>query len=344
MKNLNNQIINKILLIRLSSLGDILLTTKTIRLLKKRFPNAEIDFCTSINFKDILKYNPYINKIIDYDKKKSVSEILKYKHALYPDRASKYDLIVDLQHNLRSKIFSCRLSQNILKVKKHRLRKLRLVYCKTRFNDNYSVVDNYNKTLENLIEDDNLSLELWLKDETNYLHIGNKIQNSKLRICIAPGATHFTKQWGREKYSLLVAEIFNKYKAEIILLGSYAEKEICDYIEGNNAGVINLAGKTSILEAAEIISESNLLISNDSGMMHVAAARQVPVIAIFGSTVTDFGFRPYKCKNIVIEADNVPCRPCTHIGRAKCPKLHFNCMNKISLSQVFDAFETLIKQ
>jgi lipopolysaccharide heptosyltransferase II len=340
MKNLNNQIINKILLIRLSSLGDILLTTKTIRLIQKKFPHAKIDYCTSINFTDILKFNIRINRIIEYDKKKSLSEILKYKKYLQNTEDVNYDLVVDLQNNLRSRIFSFGLSNNILRVKKNRIRKLKIVHCKKRYKDDFSIVDNYNDTLHGMIDEDDDGLEFWLENDkkTNQYIPNNKHKNEKLKICVAPGATHFTKQWGKEKFSNLVGCLSKEYSAEIILLGNRSEIGICKYITDNNSQINlqDLSGKTSISEVASIISSADLMISNDSGLMHVAAARRIPLVAIFGSTVRDLGFQPYHTKYTIVET-NINCRPCSHIGKAKCPKKHFKCMNKIEVNQVLKA-------
>lgn len=102
----------------------------------------------------------------------------------------------------------------------------------------------------------------------------------------------------------------------------------------DGADVVNLAGKTSLLEAAAAIDRCALVVSNDSALAHVAAARKVPVIAIFGSTVEEFGFAPYAERAIVAQNEGLPCRPCTTIGRAECPLGHFRCMKDLQPDDV----------
>ena len=115
---------------------------------------------------------------------------------------------------------------------------------------------------------------------------------------------------------------------EFIIIGGKDDFDICNYIS-NEINAVNYAGKTDIIETARLIDTSDLLITNDTGVMHIAAARQTPVAVIFGSTVQDFGFSPFRCPNIIIEKD-ISCRPCSHIGRNFCPLWHFNCMKTVT--------------
>ncbi|HPI20655.1 MAG TPA: glycosyltransferase family 9 protein [Candidatus Kapabacteria bacterium] len=338
--NKNKKIINSILFIRLSSIGDIILTTSLIRLIRSTFPNTRIDFLISKQFYEILKFNPYLSNIIIYDKLNSFSEINKKKKELASQLENgKYDLIIDLHNNNRSKHFRFHLGKKILKIKKNRLFKLCLVHFKKNiYNRKLSIPKLYFDTanFDNSLLDDGIGLEIFLENEFE------KKENIRKKIAIAPGAFHFTKQWGIEKFAELINLIKCKYDFEIILLGGKSDKIICNEIlERTNNFPQDFSGETSILKTTEILSSCDLLVTNDTGVMHIAAARQVPIVAIFGSTVTDFGFAPYRVKHKIIEVD-LKCRPCTHIGRSKCQRKHFNCMNLISAERVLEAVEEMV--
>jgi heptosyltransferase-2 len=144
----------------------------------------------------------------------------------------------------------------------------------------------------------------------------------------------------------LAENLFKKNSCEIVLLGGVADKEICEKISQNASfKITDKSGATSVFETARELDSCNLLITNDTGVMHIAAARRIPVVAIFGSTVTEFGFAPFRVENRVVEIEKLPCRPCTHIGRAECPLGHFKCMNLITPDAVLkSAGELFLKE
>ncbi len=348
MKILNFKNINKILLIRLSSIGDVLLTSPLIRLLRKNFPDSQIDFAVSSVFSEILENNPHISNIFHYDKSKNLKELKQDRNNFLKSfNIKKYDFVIDLQMNLRSIHFRNGLSDNILKFRKDRLNKLFLVYLKKSLHEKpVQIPDRYISAAKSLnIDDDGLGLEFWLPRDSEvgrHLPFERKPPDKIESIAIAPGAHHFTKRWLAERFAELINKLKVKYNSHIIILGGKGDMEICSYIaENTNSDIENLCGATSLTSTAEIIDDSDLLITNDTGIMHIGAARQTPLTAIFGSTVTDFGFAPYRCLNVIIEKD-IPCRPCTHIGRANCPKKHFNCMNYIEVDSVMEGVERLV--
>lgn len=340
-----NENISRILIIRLSSLGDIVLTSALIRMLNEKFPDAEIDFLISKAFSETLKYNPRISNIIEYDKSKSYWQIGKDKKDLVRKLSTKsnyiYDIIIDLQNNIRSRHFRAGLSKNILSVNKNRMNKLFIVYLKRPYKDfTKPIPELYLKTVAPLgISDDGKPLELWLPEERNmdyYPPVRRKFIEENRKIAIAPGAHHFTKRWKADNFLALIEILANEYGAEIHLLGGVADKETTDFIKKNTkVDIYDHSCSTSIIETAEIIDKCSLLICNDTGVMHIAAARQTPVVAIFGSTVREFGFFPYRVPSVVIEK-SIDCRPCTHTGRSSCPKKHLNCLTTISVEDVIN--------
>lgn len=323
--------IKKILILRLSSLGDVLLTTPLVRILSKHFPDSRIDYVISEPYYDLIKNNPYLFNILIYDKSKSVFNPLTNPEQLLES----YDLVIDLQANLRTKILSFNKALIRKQYSKQRLHKLSLVFRKKPLIEDFSVPLNYINSINiDHIEDDGLGLEFWLKKDLTakeYLPVSNKKKpRNESVITIAPGAKHFTKRWKSEGYISLIKQLNEKYKCQINLVGSESEKEVCSFIESKiKFPINNLCGKLSLEETAELIDSSGLVISNDSGIMHIAAARNIPVIVIFGSTVPEFGFYPFRTHFEIVQKE-LSCRPCTHIGREKCPKKHFDCMNLIS--------------
>jgi len=327
--------IKKILILRLSSLGDVLLTTPLLRILSKNFPDSEIDYVVADSYSEVMALNPYISNLIIYDKKKSIFNPLNNPELL----KNKYDILIDLQYNLRSRIISFNKSKVYKHYSKQRLHKLSLIYFKKPLIKDFSVPLNYINSI-NLkgIDDDGLGLEFWLLKDRNakeYLPFSKKIViKNRPEITIAPGAKHYTKRWTKEGFVELINKLKDFYDCKINLVGSRAEVEISTLIEKNVGFPINnYCGKLSITETAELIDNSDLVVSNDSGIMHIAAARRVPQVVFYGSTVPEFGFSPFR-SNFEIVQKNMDCRPCSHIGREKCPKNHFNCMNLIKADYV----------
>lgn len=328
-------------------MGDVILTTSLVRLLRNKFANAQIDFLVSNQFSDLLKFNPRVSNIIQYDKSKNTLDILANRdNYLKTNQFKKYDIIIDLQNNLRSRIYRNGIAKSILQVKKRRLEKIALVKFKKKLGATVPIPELYLQTLKELdINDDGLGLELWLEHETHsnyYNPLANKKKPEKPRIGIAPGAHHATKRWIPEKFAELAKRLIDKHSAELILIGGKGDTKLCNYIENSiEEKIQNFAGKSSLLETIAIVDSCDLLITNDTGVMHIAAARQVPIVAIFGSTTPDFGFAPYRVKNQILEKE-LSCRPCTHIGLSKCPKGHFNCMKLITSDEVFFASNILL--
>lgn len=345
----NKTIIENILLIRLSSLGDVLLTTPLIRALKKKLPSARVDFAVQDKYLSIIKSNPYIENCIPYDKSKSSGHVKKeFMKFLKRSGIQRYDLILDLQNNLRSRMLCLRAAGKILRYDKNRMRKLSLVYLKKKQIDaDFHVVNNYIKAAGVLgLTPDEYGAEFWLPEEMGlsmYPPVNMEKRKTGDIIGISPGARHFTKIWPKEKYSQLAKLLLDRTASEIRLFGSKDEIEICNYIrQQGGESIKNYAGCLSLVETVRKIDECSLFITNDSGLMHVAAARNIPVVAIFGSTVRELGFTPYNAVHKIVEVD-LDCRPCSHIGRDSCPKGHFNCMNMISPEQVEGTVNRMLK-
>lgn len=343
LKEIKKSNIKKILILRLSSLGDVLLTTPLLRILSQKFPESKIDYVVSEPLKDLLKNNPYISNLLIYDKSKSIFNPFHNSNHL----ENNYDLLIDLQRNLRTKLLSINRAKIIRKYSKRRIHKLSLVYFKKEIINNFSVPLNYIDSIKmTALNDDGLGLEFWLKKDREanvYLpHTKEKNKNQEKVITIAPGAKHFTKRWSPEGFIELIEKLNKSYQCSINLVGSNSEVDICNQIvKGVNFDIKNYCGKLSIEETAELIDLSDLVVSNDSGIMHIAASRKIPVVVIYGSTVPEFGFLPFRTRFEILQID-LSCRPCSHIGREKCPKKHFNCMKLITADNLMSKVQKIL--
>jgi heptosyltransferase-2 len=195
------------------------------------------------------------------------------------------------------------------------------------------------------VEDDGKGPELFWENSTiesaEKKAVSKGIDLNKSFIALAPGAGFFTKRWPIKKFEQLIDIIQEREKTAIVVFGGAEDKEIGSVLK-KAKNVIDFCGKSSLLETAYLISRGRMLISNDTGLMHMATAVQTPVLAIFGSTVRELGFFPYRSESQVIENSSLLCRPCSHIGRHKCPKGHFKCMEDISVKQVYKELEQFL--
>jgi len=343
--------IKKILLIRMSSMGDVILTSPLVRQLRQNFPEAQIDYLVRPEYADLVKYNPHLTHTLLYDiqtGRKGLRELREYL------KRQGYDAVFDLHRNFRSSYLRKFSSKPLLlKVNKNRLIRLLLVkfninLYKKIYDNPLSIAEKYLKAGSKLMEVKNdLRLDLYLpqKIADKGKQLWRKLEFENFGLIIAPGSRHFTKRWPAELYSELIMKIHQTYGWRTLLVGSLEEESLVQDIRkktGNVACEV-AAGYFSLLQTAALIKACPLFISNDSGLMHVAAAFEKPQIAIFGSTTQELGFFPINPKAVVVENQNLKCRPCTHIGRKSCPKKHFKCMVEITPQKVLKVVKELIE-
>ncbi len=323
----------KILIIRFSSIGDIVLTSPIIRCLKKQLPNAQIHYLTKENYKNILSSNPYITKI--HTLKHSIADTAKEL------KSENFDFVVDLHHNLRSLLVKTKL--NIPSQTFNKLNVRKWIYVKTKRKSimpSIHIVDRYFEAVSKLgVTNDMAGLDFFDGQISN---IDLPFDNYVAIVC---GATHTTKQIPPKYIEYLCQNI----KQNIILLGdSNDAKRLQTIAISNLPNVVNMCGKSSLSQSALYVKHSSLVITSDTGLMHIAAAYNKNIITIWGNTTPQLGMYPYmptgKGRYINIEAKDVKCRPCSKIGYKECPKKHFLCMNKIVWDDVVQAVEKIIAQ
>ncbi len=309
-------LINKILVIRLSSLGDILLTTPVIRALKQQYSSAKIDFVVKEQYQDSLLFNPNISNLFMYEKEKA--------EKLNSDlRDNSYDLVIDLQNNFRSHKLTGGVKAKIYRFKKPSIKKFFLVWFKINLlRDLKTISQRYAETAG--VNIDGKGPELFLPE-----NITSRLEEGINYIGFCPGSKHFTKRWLPEYFIHLGNELV-KLGFKIVLFGGKSDEELCKAISGNIQGCVNLQNDDQVLQTAADMKKCKLILTNDSGLMHTASAVGVPLIAVFGSTVREFGFIPVGTQNLILENKSLSCRPCSHIGKSSCPKKHFKCMKEIT--------------
>lgn len=346
---------NKTVIFRLSSIGDIVLASPMVRALRSAVgPKARIDFVVKKEFAELVRSNHHLSVVHELDASEGFSGLHNLATAL---RAERYDLAVDIHNNLRTKYLRLVAApKEAVIINKRMWARWQLVKFKRNvYSAIVSVADRYLETLQPFgINDDGKGLEIFIPDEIQF-GISSKLAAMRLSkfnkvIGLCPGAKHFTKRWQKEKFAELGIRLAQEFGAKILIFGGNDDKGDCAFVASsiNNAARENSAadfsGEFSLLETAAALEFCDVVVTNDTGLMHLAAAKQRPVVAIFGSTVAEFGFFPYGTKSIVIENNELHCRPCSHIGRASCPKGHFKCMADIHVDEVRLAVEQLIME
>lgn len=342
---------HKILIIRFSSIGDIVLASPLIRVLRTNFPKAQIDFLVKSKYAELVRFNHHLSSVIELKTAES-KELRALKEKI---RQEQYDVIFDIHNSLRSRYLRMFSGAKVIAVIHKRVfERFMLIKFKWNFYKNaVPVAQRYLETAESFgLHDDGKGLEIFIPDETLF---SVSLMMSKYRldryntvVGIAPSAKHNTKMWLSERFAEVTLEAARTHHATVILFGSSEDISRCDEIAqyvntslGTDAA-INLAGKLSLLETAAALDFCDVVLCNDTGIMHLAAARKRNLVAIFGPTVKEFGFFPYGTRATVIEQNGLPCRPCTHIGSAVCPRGHFRCMKDTTVDQVLHALTSML--
>lgn len=314
----------KILIIRFSSIGDIILTSPVIRCLKMQLPGVSIHYVTKTAFTETLSSNPYLNKLHTFQN--DVREI--YKEL----KAEKFDLIIDLHKNIRSARLKSYLRTKSFSFEKLNVQKFLAVKFKMRsaLPDKH-IVDRYMETIASLgVKNDDKGLDYFVSIndfvDVKTLYLKNAVTNYTV---IVAGGSYFTKQIPLHK----LKEFCSLINTPIILLGGPVEKGIGEDLKKDFPHIINLCGALTLNQSASIIKQCHLVITSDTGLMHMAAAFNKRTVSVWGNTVPEFGMSPYKPHpdNQILEVNGLSCRPCSKLGYNKCPKGHFKCMNDIDV-------------
>ncbi|PLX15467.1 MAG: glycosyl transferase [Marinilabiliales bacterium] len=323
----------KFLILRFSSIGDIVLTTPVIRNLKAQVEGAEIHYLTKPQFSSILEDNPYVNKVhVLKDAFGDTVEELKYEH---------YDYIIDLHRNIRSARFKRRLKIISFSFEKLNWEKWLLVNFKKNKMPNVHIVDRYLDTLKVFdVKNDNKGLDYFIpvKDEVDIQTISEELKNGYVGVVV--GAYHNTKKLTKNK----LISICKKINKPIVLLGGPDNKEEGEEVKNAvKERIYNTCGSYNINQSASLVKQANVILSPDTGLMHIASAFKKKIVSVWGNTVPEFGMYPYlpHTDSEIMEIKDLNCRPCTKIGFKECPKKHFKCINDLDEDYIVNKISDL---
>ena len=327
----------KILIVRFSSIGDIVLTTPVIRCLKLQL-GATVHYLTKHAYRPLLAENPYIDEI--HGIHRSVREVAANL------KTERYDYIIDLHKNLRTWHLRVLLGfPKTYSFNKINFEKWLMVNFKINRLPDSHIVDRYLATVNALgIENDGQGLDYFFPATVNAMRAVDSYVNAKKFVVFAIGATHATKRMPKEK----IIELIQQLNMHVVLIGGKdVAAEGVAIANAFDAGVQNLCGQLNLHESADCIRHSQWVITHDTGMMHIAAALRKPMVSIWGNTIPAFGMYPYYPEgmqlNTVLEVEHLACRPCSKIGHHRCPKGHFKCMHDLDVSERLDGLFSGLK-
>lgn len=338
----------KFLVVRFSSIGDIVLTTPVVRCLKKQVATAQVHYLTKRAFRPIIESNPYVDKAYYIHHKPSeVIEELERED---------YDYIIDLHHNIRSLKVKKALGKPAFSFNKLNIEKwLRTALKINRLPDQH-IVDRYLETVAEFgVRNDGAGLDYFVPEQDAVKESDIPASHHAGYIGVVIGAALNTKKLPLEKLKELCGGIHHP----LILLGGKEDREEGEEIAAvDPSKIYNACGKFSINESADLVRRSRLIITHDTGLMHIATAFNKPVISIWGNTIPQFGMYPYYGDNYInatagngaggksiydmLEVHGLSCRPCSKIGYKKCPRGHFKCMKQQSLETIINKVEEKI--
>jgi ADP-heptose:LPS heptosyltransferase len=318
----------KFLIIRFSSIGDIVLTSPVIRGIKQQVEGAEIHFVCKKEYADLMLFSPYISKVHVMDE--HMSDLIQEL------QEENFDYVIDLNQNFRSNRIRRRLKAEAFVFNKLNWEKMLLIWFKVNRLPQKHIVDRYMETAEIFdVQNDGGGLDYFLPKESEFKieELPRQFQNGYVAFVI--GGTYFTKKLPAEK----VSQICQHINHPVILLGGKDAFEEGEKVLSQSKGnVLNYAGKITLNQSVSLVRDSHLVLSNDTGLMHIAAAFRKKIFSFWGNTIPEFGMYPYLPHDAseIAEIKGLKCRPCSKLGHHKCPKKHFNCMHEIDTQNAID--------
>jgi len=301
----------RVLIVRLSSLGDVILISSVLSPLKKA--GIEVDLLTYAPFGELFKDDDRVSQVIEVTKErfKNLSAIRELAGEL-----SGYSFVFDLHATLKTRLLTKFLPFQVYTYRKHSLLRRLMTVFKPLKSKWLFVPELYAQPFREIgVKIENPRPELLVFEEEKK-KVKKLLPDSPF-VVVAPGARWETKRYPVERF-LQVALTLKGYGLEVVVVGGKGEEEIGKFLK-KEAGVTELCGKLSLRESLAVISLSLGVISNDSAVLHMGRAVKVPVLAIFGPTHPAFGFAPFEDEGTVI-TKNLPCSPCSVHGKTRCKR------------------------
>ena len=322
----------KILVIQTAFIGDVVLATSLIENLHQQFPEVKIDILVRKGNESLFQSHPFLNQVLVWDKKNN-----KYQNwvgLLFKIRSSQYDLVLNAQRFAATGAWTAFSKA-----------KIKIGFDKNPFSFlfTHAVVHQFSEKGQHEIDRNHQLLSSLFVTKVAmpklYPTASDELAVSSYQqtpyLCIAPASVWFTKQFSIEKWVDLINEI--PFKGPIYLIGGPGDKLLCDQIlqKINRKSVVNLAGRLSFLASAALQKKAVLNYVNDSAPMHFASAVNAPVVAVYCSTLPNFGFGPLSDRSFIVQTNEaLACRPCGIHGKKQCPLKHFDCAKTIKMDQL----------
>ncbi len=342
MTNGYNHLSPDILAVRFSAIGDILLTTPLLRAIRLRHPGARIAVLTKRQYVPLLSDNPYLNEVFGMAEDERIGQVAEQI------RSVNYSHILDLHGNLRTLALRCLAPGPWTSYSKRRIARAALIATKRNFYGKVApMAERYFEAAA--------GLDVWPDDSPPEFFLGDGVEDevedrlqklglgpSPATVAIAPGAAHATKRWAPLSW-IELGKHLRKTGAEVVVVGGPGDAKLAQWIAKDiGEGAASVAGQLSLQETGAVIKRSAALISGDTGVMHMATGVGTPVVGLFGPTVREFGFFPYKSKRAEVVELNLACRPCSAQGGDRCPLGHHRCMKGITAAAVLDALRAAL--
>jgi heptosyltransferase-2 len=333
---LDQALFPNVLAVRFSSIGDVLLTTPLLRAIRHRHPGSRLTVLTKQAYIPLLSHNPHVERVIGLENRRPLTDLAAEL------RTHRYTHLLDLHDSLRSRVLRMLVPGRWGTYPKHRLARALLIYTKRNgYRDRRPVPERYFSAARGLdVLPDGAPPEFYIAPEAEreaaeWLNTAGLAQQCPM-IALAPGAAHATKRWPLEYWRTLVDRIVAQ-GFDIVIVGGVEDAPLGGALAtraerqvASAAGVFGLQGTGAVLRRAAV------LVSGDTGVMHMATGVGTPVVALFGPTVDAFGFFPYTSRASVLEL-GLACRPCSSKGGPRCPLGHHRCMVEISPESVYQA-------
>ena len=330
----------RILVVRLSSLGDIILTTPLLRALRTRHPQAFVSYLTKEAYVSLLEHNPRVNEVIGFDPRGPLRPLARLL------RSRRFTHHLDLHGSLRSRALRFLVPGRWHGYPKHRVARSILIRARRNvYRDRRPVAERYFDAAHGLdVQPDGGPADVFIPrtavDRARAFLSEHSLGGPRTLVAVAPGAAHATKRWPVPHWQRLVGDL-TRHGYDVVVVGGAAERELGEAVAAaGGERAASAAGRFDPIGSAAVVRESRCAVSGDTGVMHLATAVGVPVVALFGPTVGAFGFLPYRTRATVLEED-LPCRPCSPMGGPRCPLGHHRCLVDIAPERVLDAVRRL---
>jgi len=323
----------RILCVRFSSIGDVLLTTPLVRALHRRHPEAELYFVTKRAMTPLVVENPHLTRVIELAPNERIIDLARRLRPLGATHG------LDLHGSLRSAALRWLVPCQWSGYSKRKFARTTLISTKINiYGRPVPVAERYFEAARELdVAPDGGPPEFFLAPAA-ITHMKYWLAevglNQKRFAVIAPGAAHGTKRWPIAHWQALTARL-QQLGYGVVAVGGPGDRELANAL---GAGVVNVAGEFTLQETGACLARAAVVVSGDTGVMHMATGVGTPVVALFGPTVEPFGFFPYTKRAEVLELD-LDCRPCSAMGTARCPLGHHHCLEEISPDQVAAAVQ-----